>query len=315
MTFQLPHVKRRALFATVPLLLAFAPACALGSLDDPADPASDGPIGEARQALDVRLRVMTGNLSSGNYQSYDPGHGSRIFQGALPDIVMIQEFNYGSNGAADLRSFVDTAFGTSFSYYREAGAQLPNGIISRYPILASGEWNDASVSNRDFAWARIDIPGPVDLWAVSVHLLTSSSSSRTTEAKSLVSYINAAVPAGDYLIIGGDLNTGSRSEACVTTLAQVAVTAGPWPADKNGNTNTNASRGSPYDWLLADADLNARKTPVVIGSKTYTNGLVVDTRVYTPLAEISPALVGDSGAANMQHMGVIRDFWIPNGMP
>lgn len=312
MKFQLPHVKRRALFAAVPLLLALAPACALGPLDDPTDPASDGTIGEARQALDVRLRVMAANLSSGNYQSYDAGHGSRIFQGVDPDIVMIQEFNYGSNGAADLRSFVDTAFGTSFSYYREAGAQIPNGIISRYPILASGEWNDASVSNRDFAWARIDIPGPVDLWAVSVHFLTSSSTARNTEAKSLVSYIKAAVPAGDYLVIGADLNTGSRGEACVTTLAQVTVTAGPWPADKNGNTNTNASRGNPYDWLLADANLNARKTSVVLGTGTFTNGLVVDTRVYTPLANISPALFGDSGASNMQHMGVIRDFWIPN---
>jgi endonuclease/exonuclease/phosphatase family metal-dependent hydrolase len=316
MTSRVPYLKRSTVFAAVSLLLTLAPAgCAFGPMDDPAEPTSDGQLGEARQALDVRVRMMTGNLSSGNYQSYDPGNGTRIFQGVDPDIVMIQEFNYGTNSAADVRSFVDTAFGTSFSYFREAGAQIPDGIISRYPILAAGEWNDASVSNRDFAWARIDVPGPVDLWAVSVHLLTSSATARNTEAQSLVAYIKAAVPAGDYLIIGGDLNTGSRTESCVTTLSQVAVTAGPWPADKNGNTNTNASRGSPYDWLLADADLSAHKTPVVIGSKTYTNGLVVDTRVYAPLAEISPALISDSAASNMQHMGVIRDFWIPDGAP
>jgi len=36
-------------------------------------------------------------------------------------------------------------------------------------IVEAGEWDDPRVGNRDFAWARIDIPGPVDLWAVSVH--------------------------------------------------------------------------------------------------------------------------------------------------
>lgn len=316
MKSQQPLTKRQGPFAILSLLAALAPAgCATDPLEDPTDLAPDGEIGEAPQPLNVRLRVMGGNITSGNFQSYDLGHGSRIFQGLDPDVVMIQEFNFGSNSTADIRSFVNTAFGTSFSYFREAGAQIPNGIISRYPILASGEWDDTSVSNRDFAWARIDIPGPKDLWAISVHLLTSSSSSRNTEAQNLVTYINGAIPAGDYLVIGGDLNTGSRSEACITTLSRVAVTAGPYPADRNGNVNTNASRGSPYDWVLADADLNAFKTPVVIGTSTFTNGLVADTRVYSPIAAISPALAADSGAASMQHMGVVRDFLIPDGTP
>ena len=42
------------------------------------------------------------------------------------------------------------------------------------PILDSGSWDDTLSPNRDFAWARIDVPGPHDLWAVSLHLLTSS---------------------------------------------------------------------------------------------------------------------------------------------
>ncbi|MGE6757984.1 lamin tail domain-containing protein [Corallococcus interemptor] len=262
-------------------------------------------------ALNVRLRLMAANLSSGTGQDYDPGHGIRIFQGTDPDIVMIQEFNYKTDSAADLRSFVDTAFGTGFSYYREGGAQIPNGIISRYPIIAAGEWDDTQVSNRDFAWARIDIPGPKDLWAISVHLLTTSSSIRNTEASNLVKFINANVPASDYLVIGGDFNTGSRSEATFSTFSSVVSTASPYPADKNGNTNTNAGRNSPYDHVLVDSDLRAYQTPVVMGSSTFANGLVVDTRVYSPLSDISPALSGDSGASGMQHMGVIKDFLIP----
>lgn len=298
----------------LPLSAALA-LCAAGcALDEPLAPeALDEPLGEIAEpvAAPVRVRVMAANLTSGNYQSYDPGHGIRIFQGTDPDIVLIQELNYGSNSAADLRAFVDAAFGASFSYHREGGAQIPNGIISRYPILESGEWDDTAVSNRDFAWARIDVPGPVDLWAVSVHLLTSSSGTRNSEAQKLVTYIQGKVPAGDFLVIGGDLNTGSRGESCVSTLGQLVVTSSPYPADRNGNTNTNAGRSSPYDWLLADADLNAYKAAVTIGASSFANGLVADTRVYSPLAEISPALSGDSGASGMQHMGVIRDFLIP----
>jgi endonuclease/exonuclease/phosphatase family metal-dependent hydrolase len=259
----------------------------------------------------VRVRLMAANLSSGNGQDYDPGHGIRIFQGTRPDIVMIQEFSYKTSSAADLRAFVDTAFGPGFHYYREGGAQIPNGIISRWPIIASGEWDDPSVSNRDFAWARIDIPGPKDLWAVSVHLLTTSSSARNTEANSLVNRIKANIPTGDYLVIGGDLNTGSRSEACFGTLSQVVTTTSPYPADRNGNTNTNLGRNEPYDHVLVDSDLRPYQTAVVIGGSSFAAGLVADTRVYSPIAELSPALSGDSGASGMQHMGVIKDFLIP----
>jgi endonuclease/exonuclease/phosphatase family metal-dependent hydrolase len=269
------------------------------------------PLATQEFALSVPVRLMAANTTSGNLQSYDPGHGIRIFQGTRPDVVMIQEFNYGDNSATAIRQFVNTAFGTSFSYYREGGAQIPNGVISRWPIIASGEWDDTQVSNRDFAWARIDVPGPKDLWVVSVHLLTSSSSVRNTEAINLVNFIKANIPTGDYLAIGGDFNTGSRSEACFSTFSQVVTTASPYPADRNGNTNTNASRGSPYDHVLVDSDLRQYQVATVIGGSTFSAGLVADTRVYSPISEISPALSSDSGASSMQHMAVIKDFLIP----
>lgn len=295
---------RRFTFAFA--LLALAAAACAPDAPDPETITAELPL-----VPEVRLRLMAANLTSGTSQSYDAGHGIRIFQGVEPDIVMIQEFKYGGSTTSEIRSFVDTAFGTTFSYYREGGSGIPNGIISRYPIIQSGEWNDSSVADRDFAYARIDIPGPTDLWAVSVHLLTSSSGSRSTEAQQLVNYIQQQVPAGDYLVIGGDLNTASRGESCVTKLAQVVVTGSPYPADKNGNTNTNRDRSKPYDWLLVDADLGAYKTAVVLGASSFTNGLVADTRVYSPIAELSPALAGDSNATNMQHSGVVRDFLIP----
>ncbi|HYO73104.1 MAG TPA: lamin tail domain-containing protein, partial [Archangium sp.] len=299
------RLDRRLLTAVLSLTLA---AC--GGLQQ--EEAGDGTPGTQEAPLSVPLRVMAANTTSGNLQSYDPGHGTRIFQGTRPDVVAIQEFNYGDNSASAIRGFVDTAFGTGFSYYREAGAQIPNGIISRYPIVASGEWDDTQVSNRDFAWARIDVPGPKDLWVISVHLLTTSSTVRNTEATNLVNFIRSNVPTTDYLVIAGDFNTSSRSESCFSTFSQVVSTASPYPADRNGNTNTNASRGSPYDHVLVDADLRAYQTATVLGASSFAAGTVIDTRVYSPISEISPALAADSGATNMQHMAVIKDFLIPS---
>jgi endonuclease/exonuclease/phosphatase family metal-dependent hydrolase len=270
-------------------------------------PGHDEPLEAAGDRTStVRIRVMAANLTTGNNQAYqDPG--IRIFKGLAPDVVLIQELNHGSSSPAEIRAFVDEAFGAGFHYYREGGAQIPNGVISRWPIVEAGEWDDPHVDNRDFAWARIDIPGAIDLYAVSVHLLTSSASDRNAEMSSLVQRL-AQIPAGAYVVVGGDLNTSSRDEAALATARQAVVVAAPYPTDRHGNGMTNASRAKPYDWLLAGSALHSREVPVAIGSSTFPSGLVVDTRVYAPLAEIAPALAGDSGASNMQHMGVVRDF-------
>src|SRR5689334_18836344 len=88
-------------------LLLGAAGCALDAPDAPAEH-----LGDSAQPVlaTVRVRVMAANLTSGNGQDYDPGHGARIFQGTDPDIVLIQELNYLGNTDADIRSFVDTAF-------------------------------------------------------------------------------------------------------------------------------------------------------------------------------------------------------------
>jgi hypothetical protein len=265
---------------------------------------------------DEVIRIMAANTTSGNLQSYDPGEGVRIFQGLDPDIVLIQEFNYGDDSPASIRQFIDNAFGTEFDYYREGGnEQIPNGVISRYPILQSGEWVDSEVGNRDFAWAQIDIPGDRNLWVVSVHFLTTSPSNRNAQASSLVSYIQSQVPMGDYLLIGGDFNTASFSEAALSTLSSKVDVSGR-PRDQNGNLGTNASRSKPYDQLLPGPDLSQMETPVTISGHglTYGEGLVFDTRVFTPLSAVSPVLSGDSGASGMQHMAVVRDFLVPTAV-
>lgn len=256
------------------------------------------------------LRLMAANISSGTSSTYDSGEGIRIFQALHPDIALVQELNYKSNSDADLQELVTTAFGAGYTYFRETGMQIPNGIVSRYPIASSGQWTDPQVDNRGFAYAKISIPGPHPLWAVSVHLLTTGSTQRNNEATALVAQLGNIVGSGDYVAIGGDFNTDKRTETCITTFAQVVDTKGPYPADQQGNDATNATRIHPYDWVLVDARLGALQVPTNIGDNQFASGLVFDSRVYTPLSEVAPVKQGDSDATNMQHMAVVKDFFV-----
>lgn len=255
------------------------------------------------------VRVMAANVTGGAQQYED--FAIRIFQGLKPDIIAIQEFNYLSETPAQLRSFVDTAFGTNFYFFREsaAGYQIPNGIISRYPFVATGQWTDALVANRGFAWARIDVPGTNDLFVVSVHLKASSSdaSVRAAQATALKSLIQSNFPANAWVVLAGDMNIYSYAEAAMTTF-RTFLSATPVPADQAGNTNTNNGRNEPYDQVLTSATFTTNITPVVMGAQSFPNGLVFDSRVFTPLSAVPPVQSADSGLA--QHMAVMKDFRI-----
>ncbi len=275
-----------------------------------AGPTDSGPRDTGIPPGATHIRVAAANLTSGNGQDYDQGHGLRILASLSLDVVLIQELNYLDSSPSDIRSLVDENFGANFDYVRAATGSLPNGVISRWPIIDSGTWQDAEVGNRGFTWALIDIPGPVDLWAVSLHLLTRSGSIRTREATQLVEYIQANVPEADYLVLGGDLNTNTRSEGAVSTLEAVVSTQ-HIPVDRDGKDGTNMARSKPYDWVLPDADLEALHIPVVLANQPFPDGLVFDTRVFTPISDLFPVLESDSGASQMQHMAVLRDFLIP----
>src|SRR5438034_6431042 len=108
----------------------------------------------------TRLRLVAANLTTGNNQNYNAGEGIRILQGLHPDVVMVQEFNYNSNSTGDFQNLANAICGSTCYVTRETGSlQIPNGVVSRYPIRSSGRWVDSAVSNRGFAWAQIDIPG------------------------------------------------------------------------------------------------------------------------------------------------------------
>ena len=268
----------------------------------------------------VNVRVMAANLN-GNSQTYED-FALRIFQGLKPDVVAIQEFNYAStngsdaNNAAARREMVNRAFGTNFFFFCEtnSGQNLPNGIISRYPIVTNSSWTDTLVGNRGFAWAQIDLPGSNDLYVVSVHFLTDTSAHRASEAANLKALMQAAFPANAWIVVAGDFNAGGRTEACVTSWNGY-LTDFPIPVDKNGIPDTSMNRNSEHDFVLPSLTLTNFETATLFGPLNYPSGLVFDSRVYTAneLTNFPPVQAADSGLA--QHMAVIKDFLILAGPP
>ncbi len=251
------------------------------------------------------ITIMAANTTSGSSQAYE-GPGIRIFQGLQPDVVLVQEFNYNSGS---LRDLVDLALGTEYEYYVEGGSEnIPNGIISRFPIISSGEWFDNQVPDRDFAWAIIDIPGDLNLQVVSVHLKSGESSTQETQALAIKSYVASNFNAAHYIVVAGDMNTTSRYAPAIAVFDTFLDPYGHTPADQEGRSATSEPRTKPYDWVIPNDLLDDCHVPLDIESSTYLNGLVFDSEVYTPLSEVYPVQFGDSHVDQMQHMAVMRAF-------
>ena len=254
----------------------------------------------------VRIRIVTANTTTGEDQSYDNGEGIRIFKALKPDIVLIQEFNYNKNS---IKSFVASTFGKDYVFHRGTG-DIPNGIISKYPIVESGGWKSNKVKNRDWDWAVIDIPGDRDLLAVSVHLYNEP------EMGPLRKNIENKLKADKknyYVMLGGDFNQSSWDpiRRQFDGFFVVGTKYDDWPQDQEGMVRTNITRHKQIDYLLCNPDLCAHEVPVVIGKHRYPHGHVLDSRVYKKLGEMSdiaPVLPDDSDAPKMQHMAVVRDF-------
>ncbi len=260
----------------------------------------------------LTIRAMAANITSGNYSAYSPGHGVRIFKAMKPDIVMIQEFNWNRMKESDNAALklMSEAFDSSYYVFRGKG-DIPNGIISRYPIIDAGAWESNKISNRDWNWALIDLPGRKELLVLSVHLSTSDNKQ---EAPSLMTKIDKKIAADRsrnleyYLMIGGDFNSNFKGNGSLKEFFSVNTDL---PVDQYGESATNVARKSVIDHVFVDKAFERYEVPVEIGDRSYLHGHVFDSRVYQKtgeLGDVPPVRADDSGALNMQHMAVIRDF-------
>lgn len=280
----------------------------------PVSPASAGAVTQA--VLYIRdndsVSILAGNITSGNNQQYEEP-GTRILQALAPDIALLQEFET-TNGTSPsaYRAWVNSTFGTNFQYVVESGDSIPNGIVSRWPIKAWGEWEDTQVTDRDFVWATIDVPGTQDLHAVSVHLKASSGSDneakRTAQARIITNRIaQAGWLNSGLVVVGGDFNLQVRTETALRILTNV-VSDLRQSADQNGNRNTNSGRDNPYDLVLPSYNLDARHRSFGAWGYAFPNGMVFDTRITWSSGLPPPALADDSAAFNMQHMAAVKVF-------
>jgi|GEM_PF-611332 len=263
----------------------------------------------ADTSIASNMTIMAANTTSGSAQEY-LGPGVRIFQALAPDIVCVQEFNVTD---VTVRAFVNRVFGPQFQYICEPGVSIPNGIISRWPIIASGVWNavDSVYPDRNYVWATLDIPGPTNLHAISVHISTDSAE-RPGEAIALTNYIRSSFNTNDYMVLAGDLNADSDTEPALTTLKTIFSDA-QQPADAAGDKDTNEPRNQRYDFVLPNAPLNALHTTTTVAGVQFPHGIVLDTRTWggTPP---SPTQVDDSENGtgehvNMQHMAIKKTFF------
>src|SRR5258705_7692264 len=92
------------------VLLAVLGACASSRAQDEGD--------LAQPVAGRRVRIVAANLTAGMATTYDDGAGMRILSGLHPDVALVQEMRFGSSSPADLRVFVDTAFGPEFQIVR-----------------------------------------------------------------------------------------------------------------------------------------------------------------------------------------------------
>ncbi|MBU1910370.1 MAG: autotransporter-associated beta strand repeat-containing protein, partial [Verrucomicrobia bacterium] len=256
--------------------------------------------------------IMAANLTSGTNLYPDvygyQAEGQRLFRTLAPDVVAIQEWTVTSG---TYQAFVDAHFGSDFTYYvePESGAyNMPNGIISRWPITASNEWADTQVDNRDFSHVTIDLPGALNLQVISVHFKAGDGdfAVREAQAVALTNYIaGAGFGANDYVVIAGDLNLSNRAETALAVLTNI-VTDATKPEDNDGVQESNVSGNRPYDLVLPNTKLQAQFAGSSYNGVAFNSGMIFDTRLWDD--HQFPALASDSKATNLTHRPVVKVF-------
>ncbi len=264
----------------------------------------------------------------------------RTFQGLQPDIALLQEWGMAAGAH---RGYVDEAFGPQFYYYLGwapeffgPGSAMNNGIVSRWTITSSGFWKDAVSPNTNdaVAWAEIDLPGETDLLAVSLHLKAGDTAQdkadRITQANSVKANIESYQTSqgfNGYVVVGGDCNFANYQDAALEVFSTFLSPTNHRPADHLGNQNTNEKRDRPYDWVMPDPALDAKHTPLVIGTENYRydDGIVFDSHVFwaqgddpapspdTELWNLPPVRYGDSHSGATDHMAVMKAFAVSAG--
>ena len=230
----------------------------------------------------VAANLVNGTVTVGDVTAWGEA-GQRLLRTLQPDIVAIQEWVITN---ASYQAFVDLNFGAGY-YYVVDGVTgqyaIPNGIISRWPILETNIWDDTVAGYREHLHARIDLPGTKDLNLVSVHFKAGDTAgdiaAREDQAQALTNYIRIAnFGTSNYLAIAGDLNQSNRTDETVLSILGNYVSDAKQPTTKSGSKDTNPADERPYDYVLPDAALEAVAQAVTYNGSSFADGFIFDTR-------------------------------------
>ncbi|MET9350701.1 sphingomyelin phosphodiesterase [Streptomyces termitum] len=251
---------RRASAAAVSLALA-ATALATTATAATAAPAAQTP----------RLKVLTYNtflFAKSLYPNWGQDHRARaipaasFFQGQ--DVVVLQEaFDNSSSdalkaNAAAAYPYQTPVVGRSRSGWDATGgsysATTPEdggvAILSKWPVVRKEQYvyKDACgsdwYSNKGFAYAVLDVNG-ARVHVVGTHAQSTdpgcsagqAAQVRSRQFKALDAFLDAkAIPAGEQVIVAGDMNVDSRSAEYATMLADA------------GLAGADARTGHPYSF-------------------------------------------------------------------
>ncbi|GHA76949.1 sphingomyelin phosphodiesterase [Streptomyces termitum] len=251
---------RRASATAVSLALA-ATALATTATAATAAPAAQTP----------RLKVLTYNtflFSKTLYPNWGQDHRARaipaasFFQGQ--DVVVLQEaFDNSSSdalkaNAAAAYPYQTPVVGRSRSGWDATGgsysATTPEDggvtILSKWPVVRKEQYvyKDACgsdwYSNKGFAYAVLDVNG-ARVHVVGTHTQSTdpgcsagqAAQARSRQFKALDAFLDAkAIPAGEQVIVAGDMNVDSRSPEYATMLADA------------GLAGADARTGHPYSF-------------------------------------------------------------------
>ncbi|WP_259370732.1 MULTISPECIES: sphingomyelin phosphodiesterase [Streptomyces] len=284
----MPHsMLRRTRGAAAATALAAA-VIATGVPQAAAAPGSTAPGSTARtaaaQATAPQLKVLSYNVflfSKNLYPNWGQDHRAQEIAAAGfmngNDVVVLQEaFDNSSSDAlmaatADRYPYRTPVVGRSKSGWDATGGSYSSltpedggvTVLSKWPILRKEQhvFKDACgsdwFSNKGFAYAVLDVGG-ARVHVVGTHLQSTDTACSAGEAESvrgkqlraIDAFLDAkAIPAGEQVIVAGDLNVDSRTPEYASMLANGDLAA------------PDARTGHPYSFDTQDNSVAADRYP------------------------------------------------------
>jgi endonuclease/exonuclease/phosphatase family metal-dependent hydrolase len=215
------HAFVRRFLRPAALLIALVPlaSCASGGAQARAPQIAAGPA----PALADTVRVMTYNIFAGNDLDRRPNLArvAALIDTLRVDIVMLQEVDRltARSGGVDQAAVLAEATGLHVVFGRSidfGGGEFGNAVLSRWPVgttrvlpldsllapVLAAEVQEA----RTLLHVVVETPGG-RLHVANTHLdHRAGSAIRPAQALAVLAYLADAVPAGQPLVLGGDLN-------------------------------------------------------------------------------------------------------------